>query len=468
MIDNQIIADLHLHSKYSRAVSKDMVIPIMSKWGQKKGINLMTTGDWLHTLWFRELQSSLVEVSEGIYESKDRDLETLDIPGKKLGRTKFLLSAEISSIYSQGGSGRRVHTIIFAPNFAIAGKISEELLKRGCNLSSDGRPIVGLSCIELAEIVLSISEKCLLIPAHAWTPWFALYGSKSGFDSIEECFGKLANKIYGVETGLSSDPGMNWKIKDLEKRAIVSFSDAHSPAKIGREVTVFTENSKKQIPNNQITNFSYNDIYWAMAERYLGKNEGSLKLGYTIEFYPEEGKYHYTGHRKCNVVQSPEETRKSGTTCHVCGRPLTVGVEHRVDQLADPQLKTQKVKIKTDANGVTFNYHPTDATRQPYVMMVPLIEILAEVYHVAPGAKRVIEEYERLVSILGNEFEILLNVSPDKLMKVGGPRLGEAIEKVRSQDIVISPGYDGEFGKVKIWSDGAKTTEEANKQMGLF
>lgn len=432
----QVIADLQLHSKYSRAVSKNMVIPVMAEWGRKKGIDLLATGDWTHSLWMVELQSQLQEISPGIF-----------VYGTE--KTKFLLSTEISSIYTQGGRVRRVHTLVFAPNFSVARKINDELLGRGCNLSSDGRPIVGLSCRQLAEIVLAVDEKCLLIPAHCWTPWFSVYGSKGGFDSIEECFGEFANKIYAVETGLSSDPAMNWRIKELERRAIVSFSDAHSPMKLGREATVFKGDD----------NFTYNDIYWAIAERFVGKNEGKLKIDYTVEFYPEEGKYHLTGHRNCGVKGEPG-------LCPACGKPLTVGVMHRVEQLADPQLKMINAKCQTNKDGVAVNYHPTDETRPPYVMMVPLQEILAQVHGVGVGSVRVQLEYERLIGELGGEFRVLLATSIEKLVGLGGDKLAAAIDRVRRQEISIDPGYDGEYGKVKIWPPDAKAM--GGKQMGLF
>ncbi|MBI4034937.1 MAG: DNA helicase UvrD [Candidatus Chisholmbacteria bacterium] len=458
---SQVLADLQLHSKYSRAVSREMVIPVMAKWGKRKGIDLLATGDWMHTLWFLELQATLEEVEEGIFRSK------VDPEG-----ARFLLSTEISSIYSQGGKLRRVHTLVFAPSFAVARRINEELLKRGCNLSSDGRPIVGLSCRQLAQVVFEVDERCLVIPAHAWTPWFSVYGSKGGFDSLEECFGEFTDKIFAVETGLSSDPEMNWRIKELERRAIVSFSDAHSPRKLGREATVFSY--KRQVTSDK-KEFNYNDIYWAIAERYLGKNEGKLKIDYTIEFYPEEGKYHYTGHRNCNVRQSPEETLKKGTLCPVCGRQLTVGVMHRVEELAAPELKVQTrlparqdAKRKVNNNGVVFNYHPTDETRPGYVMMVPLLEILAEVYQVQVGGKRVEEEYVRLTDMLEGEMNVLLKVSIDQLKSAGGERLAEAIDRVRQQEIVIEPGYDGEFGKVKIWSLDFARDKPTSEQMGLF
>ncbi|MDP4030728.1 MAG: endonuclease Q family protein, partial [Candidatus Beckwithbacteria bacterium] len=289
----QVVADLQLHSKYSRAVSPDMVIPIMAEWGEKKGIDLLATGDWTHPLWFKELEANLEEAGEGIYKLKN-----------STKKTRFLLSGEISSIYTDGGKGRRVHTLFFAPSLEVVRKINEELVKRGANLLSDGRPIVGLSCQQLCEAVWGIDERVLVIPAHAWTPWFSLYGSKSGFDSIEACFGKYSDKIYAVETGLSSDPVMNWRIPDLDSRAIISSSDAHSPKKMGREATVFSGDLKGEL--------TFTDIAGAIGERFLGENKGRLKIAYTIEFYPEEGKYHYTGHRNCKVVQSPEETKKKG------------------------------------------------------------------------------------------------------------------------------------------------------------
>lgn len=344
---------------------------------------------------------------------------------------------------------RRVHTLVFAPNFTVARKINNELLGRGCNLSSDGRPIVGLSCRQLAEIVLGVDEKCLLIPAHCWTPWFSLYGSKGGFDSLEEAFGDYTKNIYAVETGLSSDPAMNWRIKELERRAIVSFSDAHSPAKLGREATVFKGDK----------NFSYNDVYWAIAERYVGKNEGKLKIDYTIEFYPEEGKYHLTGHRNCGVKQE-------GTMCPVCGKPLTRGVLSRVQELAGSEVEAIK---RINQQGVMFNYHPTDETRPPYVMMVPLQEILAQVHGVGVGSKRVQLEYERLTGELGGEFQVLLDTSIERLVGLGGDKLAAAIDRVRRQEISIDPGYDGEYGKVKIWPDEPPFAKASGgEQISLF
>jgi len=297
---------------------------------------------------------------------------------------------------------------------------------------------------------------------NCWTPWFSLYGSKSGFDSVEECFGKYADRIYAVETGLSSDPVMNWRIPDLDRRAIVSFSDAHSPKKLGREATVFSGDFNDEV--------SFNDVAGAIGERFLGKNSGRLKIAYTIEFHPEEGKYHYTGHRTCGVVQSPEETRAKGTVCHVCGRQLTVGVEHRVDELAKDRQEIKPVK-KTSEAGVVGYYHPTDSTRPPYVKIVPLHEILAEVVGVVSiSSPKVTELYERLIDGVGSEFAVLLKSGLEKIKAVAGERTAEAIQKVRSGEIVVNPGYDGVFGVVRIWSspDEKKDATVSINQPSLF
>jgi len=469
-----IVADLHLHSKFSRAVSKNMVTMEMSRQADRKGIDLLATGDWFHPAWMSQLQADFKEWSEGIYVCKEQGARN-----KEQDLTKFLLSGEISNIYQQGGQTRRVHTIICSPSIKSCLKINEKLRKRGCNLSSDGRPIIGLSLIELSELVFSVDEKCMMIPAHAWTPWFALYGSKSGFDSIEEAFGKYSDRIFAIETGLSSDPVMNWRIKELEKRNILSFSDAHSPAKMGREATVFqTVSSKLQRPNykqnsnskKQNTKFTYGDIYGAIAERFTGKNEGNLEISHTIEFYPEEGKYHWDGHRKCKVIHSPEDTRKKGIECSVCGKPLTVGVEFRVDQLADKQLLDLYGLKKKNDNDVVGYFHPSDKTRPHYVMMVPLLEILAEVEGKGVGTKTVKSKYDSLIDKFESEFKVLLEVEVDELKIFGGERLSKAIDRVRKGDIVIDPGYDGVFGTVKIWPSDAEVMESKvdGKQMGLF
>jgi len=330
----QVIADLQLHSKYARAVSQEMVIPKIWEWAKRKGIGLVATGDWTHPLWMREIKSSLEEIGNGLLKLKSQN-SNLKTDGDG---PLFLLATEVSSIYSQGGKLRRIHTLIWAPTIVTADKINKELINRGANLIADGRPVIGLSSIQVAEMVFSIDPTCLIIPAHAWTPWFSLYGSESGFDSIDECFGQFSKYIYAIETGLSSDPAMNWRIKELDSRSIVSFSDAHSGPKLGRETTVF-----------DLEELSYEAIRQAIMEPTLNiedKNLSPNQIAFTIEFYPEEGKYHYTGHRNCGVKQMPSETRKNGTICPVCGRKLTVGVMHRVDELAGRSEEELRIKKK--------------------------------------------------------------------------------------------------------------------------
>ena len=444
----ELIADLQLHSKYSRAVSKNMDLSEIVSWARRKGIDLVATGDWMHTLWFREIQSQLEEVSEGIYQLKVESQKSKVAvgPGDQ-GEVKFLLSAEISSIYTQGGKSHRVHTLVFAPDFAIAERINAELLKRGCNLASDGRPIVGLSARDIAEIAFSVSQRCLVIPAHAWTPWFSLYGSKSGFDSIDDCFGDLAGSIFAVETGLSSDPLMNWRISELQRRAIVSFSDAHSGPKLGREATVFQEKNGMTNDKLQMTNFEYNDIYWAIAERFLGRNEGKLQIASTIEFYPEEGKYHYSGHRNCKVIRGPEDLIKEGNKCNVCKRNLTEGVLYRVQQLCGNLPIESKVKISP--SGIKW-YTDKKKTHPPYVKIVPLNEIISEAVSSTVFSQKVQEIFKSLCREFGSEIEVLLKVPISEIEEQVGDRVAAGIDKVRKGELEIDPGYDGEYGRVKI------------------
>jgi uncharacterized protein (TIGR00375 family) len=433
----QYIADLHLHSKYSRAVSQNMILPVMAEWGKKKGLDILTTGDWTHPLWLRHIEEYLEEKKEGLYK-----LKTSNIKSKIEHEPYFVLSTEISSIYSQGGKTRRIHNLIFSPNLETSQKISKELLKRGANLSSDGRPIIGLSSVNLLELVLSIDNNAFLIPCHAWTPWFSLYGSMSGFDSIEECFGNYSKYIFAIETGLSSDPEMNWRIQELGKRAIVSFSDAHSPAKMGREATVF-----------ELEDLSFKNLRRAIIGPYLKGDWQNLpdKIAHTIEFYPEEGKYHYTGHRNCNITQSPAESKRDGIICPVCKRPLTVGVMHRVEFLAN---QTANQEEKLDDRGVKWVYDKS-GNHPPFVKLVPLIEIIAESFSMTVSSQKVKTEFETICAKLGSEMDILFKIEIEEIRKIGGERLAEAISKVRSGNIVIKPGYDGEYGVVKIWGNEA-------------
>jgi uncharacterized protein (TIGR00375 family) len=444
----EIVTDLHLHSKYSRAVSKDMNLYNMALWGTKKGLDILSTGDWTHPLWRREIKQELVEDSEGIFKFKN----------DKNFKTRFILSVEISSIYSQNGNVHRIHNLVFSPSIETSEKIAAELVKRGCNLSSDGRPIVGLSSIALMELIYAIDKNVLLVPSHAWTPWFALYGSNSGFDSIEECFGEYADKIYGVETGLSSDPYMNWQIKELENRSLISNSDAHSLPKMGREATVFVP--KGESLDGVIT---YKDITDAIKQA----PEGRLKIGYTIEFYPEEGKYHYTGHRNCNFVQDPKQTREDGNICPVCHRPLTVGVMHRVEELAKVSKFPDEVS-KLNPNGVKWMIDPS-RKHPPFVKLVPLNEIIAESLHSTVFSQKVKDLYDELCVKFGSELNVLLKTPVHDLEKEAGPRVAEGVGKVRSGNIVILPGFDGQYGIVKIWDD-KKTSEkqaETKDQLGI-
>jgi uncharacterized protein (TIGR00375 family) len=418
----QVIADLQLHSKYSRAVSPQMVLPQICAWTKRKGMGLVATGDWTHPLWMREIQANLEETGKGLLKLKT------GAPDDPL----FLLASEVSCIYTQNGKGRRVHTLIWVPTITSALKINKEMTKQGCNLMSDGRPIIGLSSIQVADLVLNIEPKALVIPAHAWTPWFSVFGSKSGFDSIEEAYGPYAKNIYAVETGLSSNPAMNWRIKELDHRSILSFSDAHSGPKLGRESTVF-----------DVKELSYNSIYDAI------KQDGPSKIAYTIEFYPEEGKYHWSGHRTCNIRWSPEETEKHGTTCPVCGKPLIEGVEQRVSKLASRSEKDLKLTRK--GMMISSSAFPK---RPPFVMLVPLQEIISECIGSPVASPKVQAPYMHLTDALGGEFNVLLNATHSEIANLVGERIAVGVDKVRSGDIVIDPGYDGVFGVVKLWRDG--------------
>ena len=444
-----VVTDLHLHSRYSRAVSKDMNLHTMASYARKKGFQLLSTCDWTHPLWLKEIKSQLEETGEGIFRIKN-------LPGGRQGqevRSKdenkpvyFMLAVEISSIYSQGGKVRRIHNLILSPSFETSEKINAELLRRGCNLSSDGRPIIGISSRNLLELILEIDERAMLIPAHIWTPWFSLYGSFSGFDSIEECFGDMSPYVYGIETGLSSDPEMNWQIEELESRAILSFSDAHSPAKMGREATVF-----------RLESMSYENVRKAIMHQTLKMDDGKLKVGlssnhvlYTIEFYPEEGKYHYNGHRNCKVIETPDETREKGTLCPVCKRKITVGVMQRVEVLANELVRGIG---KENPQGVTWITDPK-GIHPPFVRMVPLNEIIAESYGMQVGAGKVKKMFDTLCDAFSDEIEVLLKAPIASIAAAADDRIAEGIKKVRGGDIVIRPGFDGEYGIVKIWSEG--------------
>ncbi|MCL4382432.1 MAG: endonuclease Q family protein [Patescibacteria group bacterium] len=458
----KFIADLHLHSKYSRAVSQEMTLPQISHWASQKGIGLVATGDWTHPLWLREIKANLEEVTEGFFRLKSNS-------DSRAADPLFILSTEISSIYSQNGKGHRIHNVVLAPSIETAEKINQELTKRGVNLIADGRPITGIPASDLVKIILSVDEKALIIPAHVWTPWFSLYGSESGFGSIDECFGDMAKYIYAIETGLSSSPEMNWRIGELDTRSILSCSDAHSGPKLGREATIFEISDELGV-------LSYETIRSAIAPNLEPITHNQARIAYTLEFYPEEGKYHYTGHRACGIKQSPEETKKLGETCPVCGRHLTIGVMHRVEQLATRDLKTEDLTLKTDEFGVKWIGYEE---RPPYAMLVPLQEILSEAMGGLPASQKIQNEYQKLTNLRHNlslpgltgEFGVLLEMPLEEIAKVSGEKVAEGIRRVRSGQIVIDPGYDGVFGTVKIWdkekSSSAETPED-KEQMSLF
>jgi len=390
----------------------------LDKWAKIKGIKILGTGDFTHPEWFKNLKENLMPAETGLFKLKNSNSET-----------RFILTSEISCIYTKGGKVRKIHVIIFSPSLEVVEKINTQLGWIG-NLKSDGRPILGLDAKELAKIVLNISDDCLIVPAHIWTPWFSIFGSKSGFDSIERCFEDYSKYIFAGETGLSSDPSMNWRLSALDGISLISNSDAHSPQKIGREANVFD------------TEISYQ----AIAEAIKSKNP--QKFLYTVEFFPEEGKYHFDGHRLCETRLSPQETKKYNGTCPVCGKPLTIGVLNRVEQLADrPE-----------------GFKPEGAV--PFKSLVPLAEIIADVLGLGVGTKEGEREYQNLIEKFGSEFNVLLDVAREELERITSPEIAEGIVRVREGKVVREPGYDGVYGKIKIFSREEEKT--FSKQSTLF
>lgn len=431
----QFICDFHIHSKYSRATAKDTDVENLAKWAKIKGVNVLGTGDFTHPLWLKELKEKLEPAEPGLFKYKDRKIKNHNgfLPNNHQPEVRFILTTEISSIYSKGNKTRKIHNLVFAPSFEVVEKINTHLGWIG-NLKSDGRPILGLDSKELAKIVLGISEDCLIIPAHAWTPWFSIFGSFSGFDSIEECFEEYTKYIYAIETGLSSDPAMNWQWSALDNLTLISNSDAHSPSKIGREANIF-EGEK----------IDYNSIKKAIMRQSDG-----LKLLKTIEFFPEEGKYHWDGHRNCGVVFSPEESFKYNNVCPRCGKPLTIGVMNRVRQLAD------RKPGEKPANAV------------PFQRLIPLNEIIADVLGLGVGTKGVEVHYKSLIRAFGNEFKILLEVKKEEIAAASLPEIAEGIDRVRQEKISVSPGYDGEFGKINVFKDNEERPKTIGGQETLF
>lgn len=399
----RVITDFHLHSKYSRACSKDLTIPNIANACERKGIQFVGTSDFTHPAWRQEIGKELVEAGEGSLRLKNGD-----------SPTRFLLSTELSCIYKRGGKVRRVHHCVLMSTLEGVDRLTEKLNARGCNLRADGRPILGIDSEELLKMVLDADPQGMLIPAHAWTPWFAVFGSQSGFDSLEECFGDMTKHIFAIETGLSSDPKMNWRLKQLDDVFLVSNSDAHSLDKLGREANVF-----------DMERPSYFEL------RRILKKKDKKKFLETIEFFPEEGKYHTDGHRACKFSSTPKETKRLQGLCPVCGKPLTVGVLHRIDNLADRE-----------------EGEPS-ALAVPYRSIVPLDELVGSVLDVGASSKKVKKEIERLVTDGRSEFGVLLDEPEDALARVTSPEIVEAIMRMRNGEMDIQPGYDGEYGVIR-------------------
>ncbi|MBI2577697.1 MAG: DNA helicase UvrD [Candidatus Wildermuthbacteria bacterium] len=414
----KLIADFHIHSRFSRATSKSLTLPNLDEWAKKKGITVMGTGDFTHPGWIKEIKEQIEPAEEGLFKLRGKN-----------SPTRFLFSSEISCIYSKGGAVRRIHLIVLAPSLEAVEQINAKLDKVG-NLKSDGRPILGIDAKEIAKIALEASPDCMVIPAHAWTPWFSVFGSKSGFNSIEECFEEYAQYIYAIETGLSSDPAMNWRLSTLDKISFVSNSDSHSLEKIGREANVFD------------VDLDYRGIMDAL------KAKDPKRFLFTMEFFPEEGKYHYDGHRLCGVRMKPEESRQNNSICPKCKKPLTIGVLNRVAELADrPE-----------------GFVPQGAI--PYKSLIPLQEIIADVLEVGVSTQKVRVQYEKLLQEIGSEFDVLLDASAEALKRSTLSEIAEGILRVREGKVAIEPGFDGEYGTIKIFQGNAK--DVITKQKNLF
>jgi uncharacterized protein (TIGR00375 family) len=420
------IADLHIHSPYSRATSPESNLAGLAGWARVKGIQVVGTGDFTHPGWFRRLKEELEPAEPGLFRLKNEAMIPSALPGVTplAGPVRFLLSAEISSIYKRHGVVRKVHNLLYVPDFASAERLNAKLAGIG-NIESDGRPILGLDSRDLLEILLEQAPEGFLVPAHIWTPWFSLFGSKSGFNAIEECFDDLTPHVFALETGLSSDPDMNRLISGLDRFALISNSDCHSPSKLGREANLFSTGLD----------------FFALRDAIRGNRRETFRA--TVEFFPEEGKYHADGHRACHVCLDPVESRRLGLACPVCGRPLTVGVHHRVMELADRE-------------------EPLYRADSPEVFsLIPLPEVLGEIIGAGPATKGVMEQYGRTIGRFGSEFNLLLHVSLDEIREAS-PVLGEAVLRMRAGRVIRTPGFDGEYGVIRVFEEG-----EAERLFGL-
>ena len=418
----KFIADLEIHSKYARAVSPQMLLENLALWGAKKGIKVLGTGDFTHPLWLEEIKEKLEPAETGLFKIREKFV-IKDKTGVDPLQTRFILSGEISCIYSKNNKVRRVHHLIYAPSIEIVEKINVQLGWVG-KLKSDGRPIIGIDSKELLKILLTASPECVLIP------YFGVFGSKSGFDSLRECFDELESHIFAIETGLSADPPMCWRIPFLDNKAIISSSDSHSLHRIGREATIFD------------TDLSYKGIMEAIRAR-------DQRLIGTIEFFPEEGRYHYDGHAGCKIRFSPEETKKHRGLCPVCGKLVTVGVMARIDELA-PEDRP-------------IGFKP--AWAKPYYSFIPFDEVIAESLNLGVNTKGVWREYEEAIKNFGSEFNILINASEAELKSKLPPVIAEGVIKMRQGRVYIEPGYDGEYGKIKIFEENERENLAAQKSL---
>ncbi|NQW17019.1 MAG: DNA helicase UvrD [Chloroflexi bacterium] len=407
MTNRRLRVDFHTHSRFAMSTSPSLDIATLSATARRKGLDVLTTGDFTHPAWCDELKRDLSDVGDGVYASDSG--------------TRFILGTEISCVWKQDGRGRRVHLLVLVPDFSAADELSNRLGKLA-RLESDGRPIIKISALDLSLMAWEVDDRSVIIPAHVWTPWYGLLGSKSGFDSIGEAFGEHAHRIRAIESGLSSDPAMNWRIGELDSRAIVSFSDAHSPGTMGREFTVVE------------SDMSFDGLTSAV------QGDGIVE---TVEFFPENGKYHLNGHRKCGVRLEPSETPADGR-CPECNRPLTLGVVQRIDDLA-----TRPTQVSMTKGGL-IRHSAIHETRPPFRRMVRLNDVLSEAFGVGPNTKTVGRTADALIAELGSEFDVLLSASVSDITAASSERVAAAISAVRRGDVDISPGFDGEYGAVKI------------------
>jgi len=423
----KFLADLHIHSCFSLATSKNMDIDNLGIAARKKGITVLGTGDFTHPGWFEELKNKLVRDKEGLYKPNNAISGKIDkmIPNKCRGITRFIPTSEVCNIYKKEGKTRKIHSIILLPELSMVEKLNRKLKRLG-KTESNGRPIFTFDVVNMLEMVFDVSERAMFIPAHIWTPWYSILGSISGFDSIEECFGSFSEYIFAAETGLSSDPAMCRKVSGLDKITLISNSDAHSPLKIGREANIFD------------TSLCYDSIIAAI------KSGNPEEFPGTIEYYPEEGKYYADGHRNCNQSFLPEETDKYGGICRVCNKKITIGVLHRIQALSD----------KSKRKAATLEYFKT----------IPLLEILSEIFQLHQGSKKIMICYNKLLEQFGPELHILNFTGIEELRNSGIPLLAEAIARMRKNEVMITPGFDGKYGRIKIFREEEIKKRTVNKK----